>query len=168
LPSEFVLPGLRDSKLLSAIQRERMYCFIAKRALAWAVGVVDVETIDAFGIQYANTLAMNRAVGRLAIRPEALLIDALKLGHVLPTISIIDGDAKVRSIAAASVMAKVTRDYLLSQAGQTFPDYGFARHKGYGTEFHSRAIKKFGVCEIHRKSFQPIRLALSSTLSGRQ
>ncbi len=159
------LPDLRDSKLLDAKRREKLYALIAENAVAWAAGISGVEEIDAVGVGLANRRAMDRAVASLKIRPEFLLIDAVKLDSAgLPYEAIIHGDAKVRSIAAASIIAKVTRDRLMIELAKIHPGYGFEEHKGYGTAMHQQKIKELGASVAHRKSFLPINLTRQGQL----
>lgn len=146
--------GVDDSKKLSPTRRAVLRKEIEEKALAIGVGMADVETIDRINILEATKLAMRRAVEALAKKPEVLLIDAVKLG--LPDIeerAIIKGDALSVSIAAASIIAKETRDDILRLYDQMYPEYGFAAHKGYGTKAHMEAIAQYGILPIHRRSF---------------
>ena len=153
------LKGVRDSKLMSAKQREVWADKIREHALYWQVGLAGHEEIDAMGIVPATRLAMMRAIEGLQIQPDHLLIDAVKLPKInISQNSMVKGDQKSLSIAAASVLAKTSRDALLMDLAKTYPDYGFERHKGYGTRLHQTNLKKWGPCEIHRKSFAPIKL----------
>ena len=159
------LPDLRDSKMLDEKRREKLYDLIVANSVAWAVGSCDVPLIDSVGIGQANRLSMEYAVTGLTVKPDFLLIDAFKLPNLgIPFQAIIKGDAKVRSIAAASIIAKVTRDRLMRQMDTQFPGYGFADHKGYGTPAHQRQIAQLGLCAIHRKSFLPISLMRQTKL----
>jgi len=152
------ISGLRDSKLLTAKARERLYEEIIGKSLAWAAGEVSHEQIDEIGIMKANFQAMAGALGKLTPAPDYLLIDAFRLNYKnLPLNSIISGDYKVASIAAASIIAKVTRDRLMIELDKEFPGYGFANHKGYGTAEHQKQLVALGVCAIHRKSYAPIK-----------
>jgi ribonuclease HII len=151
------LTGLRDSKLLSPVQREKMYSLIVEQAIAWNAGIVTSEEIDRIGIGPANKLVMERAIAGLNPAPTAVLIDAFKINCDCPTESIIKGDRLVCTIAAASIIAKVTRDRLMVSAHEKFPGYGFDQHKGYGTAEHRQAIQKHGTCAIHRISFEPMK-----------
>lgn len=154
LPPGSRIIGLNDSKKLSEKKREQLFEEIDKVALAWNVGMASPEEIDAINILQATYLAMQRAIEGLSRTPQFLLIDALKLpGTHLPQKGIIGGDGLSLSIAAASVMAKVTRDRLMKAVDVQFPQYGFAAHKGYGTQEHMEAIKDNGLCNLHRKSF---------------
>lgn len=151
------LIGLRDSKLLSPVQREKMYEKIITNALAWSTGIVTRDEIDAIGIGPANKLAMERAVAGLKPAPDIVLIDAFKIDCGCPIESIIKGDQKVCTIAAASIIAKVTRDRMLIAAHTKYPAYSFDQHKGYGTASHRQAIEKFGASAFHRMSFEPMK-----------
>jgi ribonuclease HII len=129
-------------------------------ALVWAVGFAEAEEIDALGIVPATRLAVRRALSQLSIQPDHLLIDYLKLPEVnIPQTSLIKGDARSLSIAAASVLAKTSRDRLCRDLEAEYPDYGFARHKGYGTPFHLNALARLGPCPVHRQSFKPVAIS---------
>lgn len=162
LPERHRIKGLRDSKVLSRARREALYERILDRADAVGVGCVEVEVIDRINILQATKLAMAEALGRLAQPPDHLVIDALSLRDVdLPQRAIIDGDAISASIAAASIVAKVTRDRICTELDDRYPAYGFARNKGYGTQHHLDALLTEGPCEWHRRSFAPIRMLLA-------
>jgi ribonuclease HII len=162
LPEYHRIKGLRDSKVLSRPRREALYQRILDRADAVGVGCVEVEVIDRINILQATKLAMTEALGRLPQRPDHLVIDALSLRDVeLPQRAIIDGDAISASIAAASIVAKVTRDRICAELDDRYPAYGFARNKGYGTPRHLDALLTEGPCEWHRRSFAPVRMLLS-------
>ena len=155
------LKGVRDSKQMTARQREHWAEEIKARAAAWAVGFASPQEIDEIGIVPSTRLAMGRALAQLAHVPQHLLIDALLLPAVdLPQTSIIRGDSASLSIAAASVLAKTSRDALMVSMDSVHPGYTFARHKGYGTRQHQAALAQLGPCEIHRKSFSPIKRLL--------
>ncbi len=155
--------GVRDSKQLSPAQRERLYAVIVERAVGVGVGVVSVEWIDRYNIVRATRLAMQQALASLPVRPTYLLLDAIKLPAVrLPQLALIKGDARCLSIAAASIVAKVTRDRLMQQLDEQYPGYGFARHKGYGTAEHQDALARLGPCRAHRRTFAPVRARLES------
>ncbi len=152
------LAGVNDSKQLTATQRERLYDVIMEYALAASVGVGPVELIDERNILNATKQAMRRAIDELSIPPQALLLDALLLPAItLPQRSIIKGDARCLSIAAASIIAKVTRDRLMLELHQQYPEYGFDQHKGYGTPAHLTALRRYGAAPCHRRSFSPVR-----------
>lgn len=155
-----LLPKVRDSKQMSPTERAFWKNEIQAQAVASAVGFASSAEIDAYGIVSATRLAMERAVGELSTQPAHLLIDALLLPEVsLPQTSLIKGDARALSIAAASVLAKTARDAFMCEVSVQYPDYGFARHKGYGTAAHWAALERYGPCAIHRLTFAPVRLA---------
>jgi ribonuclease HII len=159
-------PGSRivdvdDSKKLDAKARERLAVEIKKTAAAWCVGVATVEEIDGINIYWAGLLAMQRAVEGLAIVPAHLLIDARRLKDVaIPQERIIKGDARSLSIAAASILAKTARDAKMCELDALYPGYGFAKHKGYPVKEHFAALGRLGACDVHRRSFSPVRVAL--------
>lgn len=149
--------GIRDSKLLTPKKREELFKIITKKALAWGVGKTSEKIIDRIGIAKANVLAVKKTLEALKVKPDYLLLDGgIKLKIKIPQKTIIKGDTKVFSIACASILAKVTRDRLMIKLDKKYPQYGFAQHKGYGTQAHIKAIKKYGPCPIHRRSFAPI------------
>jgi ribonuclease HII len=150
------LTEVRDSKLLSAEQRNRLLPVICDVAIAVAVGVVEAGELDAIGVGPANRLAMQRAVLALPLWPDALMIDATTLDIDLPQVGLIDGDARCLSIAAASIVAKVTRDRFMIACHDVDPRFGFAAHKGYCTEDHLAALARHGPCDLHRRSFAPV------------
>ncbi len=153
--------GIADSKLLSAAERERLAALIKERALAWSVAWAGVEEIDRLNILQASLLAMRRAVEALSVSPDEVLFDGPRCPALaLPARAIVDGDAKVRVIAAASILAKTERDAEMLRLHQRFPQYGFDEHKGYPTRAHLRALRRHGVCEVYRRSFGPVRLLL--------
>jgi ribonuclease HII len=161
LPRDFRPRGLDDSKKLDAETRERLSVEIRGSAMAWSVGVASVAEVDRLNIYHAGLLAMHRAVVGLSPQPEALLVDARKIpGVELPQRGIVHGDELSLSIAAASVIAKTHRDALLDEMDRLHPGYGFAQHKGYPTPTHLDALRRLGPCEIHRRSFEPVRAAL--------
>ena len=162
LPERHRIKGLRDSKVVPRARRETLYGLILDRADAVGVGCVEVEVIDAINILQATKLAMREALGRLGEPPDHLVIDALTLRDVdLPQRAIIDGDAISASIAAASIVAKVTRDRICDEFDARYPAYGFTRNKGYGTRFHYDALMSEGPCAWHRRSFAPVRMLLA-------
>lgn len=153
-----ILAGVDDSKALTARQRAALYDVVTGWAAGWAAGVASAAEIDRLGILPATRLAMQRAVDALDPPPQHLLIDHVRLpGLPIAQHSITHGDRLVLSIAAASVVAKVTRDRLMAAADDDYPGYGFARHKGYGTPEHQERLHRLGPCPIHRTSFQPVR-----------
>ena len=148
--------GLADSKLVDPEAREELALVIRERAVAWAIGAADVFEIDDINILQASRLAMKRAVERLPVKPDFLLIDAITIDLPVHQKSIIKGDAKCQSIAAASILAKVARDEAMRQWDAVFPLYGLARHKGYFTAEHVAAIEAHGPTWLHRYTFAPI------------
>ncbi len=153
--------GIKDSKVLTPLTRDRLYDEIRAKALCCSVAEASVEEIDTLNILHATLLAMRRAVEGLRLKPAKVLVD----GNRLPVLSVhaeavIDGDAKVKSISAASILAKVHRDRLCLQLHELHPQYGFHEHKGYCTPAHLQALKLHGACAIHRRSFAPVREAL--------
>jgi ribonuclease HII len=150
--------GVRDSKQLTPQARDALYDIIVQHALAVGVGIGSVELIDEQNILQATKHAMRDAIAQLLPRPQALLLDAVRLPTVpLPQRAIIKGDARCLSIAAASIIAKVTRDRMMLTLHEQYPLYGFSQHKGYCTDLHLTALKQHGPCPIHRKSFSPVR-----------
>ena len=152
-PSALVL-GVNDSKKLSEKKRAELKPIIEQQAVAYGIGIIDEKTIDQINILEATKLAMMQAVANLKQAPQHLLIDALTLpGLTVPQTGIVKGDAKSVSIAAASILAKETRDQIMREYDAVYPQYGFAKHKGYGTRDHIQAIQEYGPCPIHRRSF---------------
>jgi ribonuclease HII len=151
------IPGLADSKKLSARKRERLALEIKQQAWAWAVAEASVEEIDQLNILQASLLAMKRAVMSLSLVPDRVLVDGNQLPDLPYSVqAIIGGDASQLSISAASILAKTSRDAALIELDQRYPDYGFAQHKGYPTPQHLQAIRQYGVLPVHRKSFAPV------------
>ena len=153
------ISGLADSKTLEPQRREELALVIQLHALAWGIGRAEVEEIDTINILQASLLAMQRAVAALALVPDIVLVD----GNRAPTVAcvvrtVVKGDASIPAISAASILAKVARDAEMCALEERYPGYGFAKHKGYGTEEHLRALDRLGVCPIHRRSFAPVRL----------
>lgn len=159
LPKDFVLEGLTDSKKLSEKKRDKFYEYIKENALAYAVGVIDPEIIDKVNIYEASKLAMIEAINEVKkqIPLEHVLVDAMPLDLDIETTSIIKGDAKSISIAAASVIAKVTRDKMMYELDKKYPEYGFSKHKGYPTKLHLEKIKELGLIEGYRKTYGPVK-----------
>jgi len=154
LPEGCCIEGINDSKKLSPAKREALYDIITKQAVSYGIGIVDEKCIDEINILNATKLAMKKAVEQMDPKPDILLIDAVRLEDIgIPQISITKGDALSISIAAASIIAKVTRDRMIEAMDSLYPEYGFKKHKGYGTAEHINAIKKYGICPIHRISF---------------
>ncbi len=151
------LAGVRDSKTMTPEQREALFPEILQIARGVGIGMASPEEIDALGIVPATRLAMLRALGALPIPPEALIVDALTLPVPLPQRVLFQADARCLSAAAASIVAKVTRDRWMTEMDRIYPGYGFAGHKGYGTPGHRRALRIYGPSPIHRRSFAPVR-----------
>jgi len=160
LPCEVGLRGVDDSKKLSRIQRERLGDEIKACAVAVGVGVVSVEEVDRLNPFWAALEAMRRAVQALAVDAEHLLVDARRIpGVAIPQEPLVKGDSRSYSIAAASIVAKVARDAMMAALDHEFPQYGFARHMGYGTPEHLAALARYGPCAVHRRSFMPVSQA---------
>ena len=158
LPLDTPLPGVRDSKALSPKKREALCSLIKDKALDWSIGVVGWKGIDRINIYQAAAEAMRRAVKGLKLASRLVLADGMPLkGLPIPTVSVVKGDDKSLSIAAASILAKVTRDRLMLRYHRLFPQYGFASNKGYATAQHRQALKIYGPCPIHRRSFRWVR-----------
>lgn len=155
MPKDSMIEGINDSKKISEKKREKLFDQITNEAIAYSVGIIDEKKIDDINILNATKLALTNALNNLSVKPDVILVDALTKIDTLgtPYISVVKGDAKIYSIAAASIIAKVTRDRLMYEFDEKYPVYGFAKHKGYGTAFHIQAIKENGICEIHRKTF---------------
>ena len=157
LPEAYTLPGLRDSKCLTARQRDGLYATICVQAVAYGIGMVSHTQIDRHNILWATKEAMGRAVQRLGRAPDLLLIDGTeRLATAMEQRPIVRGDALCASIAAASILAKVTRDRLMVAYAQRYPVYGFERHKGYPTQEHYTRLRYYGPCTIHRRSFRGV------------
>ncbi|MHB9132266.1 MAG: ribonuclease HII [Armatimonadota bacterium] len=166
LPPDFWLPGLYDSKQVKPDVRERLFDEICDGATAWAVEIVPVETIDEINILRATHKGMRAAIRALLPMPDIALIDGLPLPACPVTQhNLIEGDARSASIAAASILAKVSRDRLMVEFDAQYPGYGFSQHKGYGTPEHLDAIRRLGICDIHRRSFAPVQACLQGELS---
>ena len=156
------IPGLADSKKLSEKKRDALAPLIQQHALAWAVAYASVEEIDRLNILQATLLAMQRAVEALSVQPGRILVDGLFCPPTdLPCQAIVQGDSKVEAISAASILAKTARDALMLELHHTYPQYDFARHKGYPTAAHLRALREFGVSPVHRRSFKPVAQCLA-------
>jgi ribonuclease HII len=153
LPMGLVIEGINDSKKLSEKKRELLFEIIQQEAIAISIGYVDCLTIDRINIKQAARLAMKQALEQLAVQPNYLLVDAEKVDSLIPQEAIIHGDALSQSIAAASIIAKVTRDRMCSDWEKQYPDYGIAIHKGYATKFHRERILEHGPCALHRRTF---------------
>ncbi len=155
LPVDSLIEGVNDSKKVSEKKREKVFEEIISQAISYNVGIVDQNTIDEINILNATKLGVKKAIEGLEVKPDLILVDALTNIETfgIPYKSIIKGDAKEYSIAAASIIAKVTRDRMMIEWDKIFPQYGFAKHKGYGTAAHIQALKENGPCMLHRKSF---------------
>ena len=154
LPKHLQIPGLTDSKKLSDKKRRELFPIIQEQAVAYGIGLASEAEIDEINILQATFLAMGRALSQLSIRPEMVLIDGNREADFgLPVRTVVKGDSLSANIAAASILAKVTRDNLLVELAKQYPEYGFEIHKGYGTKAHYEALRTYGPCPIHRKSF---------------
>lgn len=161
LPVNFYHKDIKDSKKLSEKKREEMYKIIKENAISIGLGIVSEKVIDEVNIYEATKIAMKEAIKNLNITPEHVLIDAMKLELNIPSTSIIKGDAKSGSIAAASIIAKVTRDHMLDEMDKEYPMYDLKNNKGYGTKKHLEALQTYGPCKYHRVSYSPVRNALN-------
>ena len=155
LPRDFYDERINDSKKLTEKKRELLYDVIMENAISVGIGISSEDVIDEINILNATKRAMLEAVNNLSVKPEHLLIDAVKLNADIPQTSIIKGDAKSESIAAASIIAKVTRDRMMIELDKIHPEYDFKHNKGYGTKKHIEAIRKYGIIKEHRKTFAP-------------
>ena len=154
LPEGVVIEGINDSKKLSEKKREKLFDIILETAVAYSVEFVEPNVIDDINIRQATSLAMHTAVEKLSMAADFVIIDGNdKISYDIPYEYIVKGDARSQSIAAASILAKVSRDRLMLKLDKKYPEYGFAKHKGYGTKEHMESIRKYGVSEVHRKSF---------------
>ena len=157
LPPGCKIKGLNDSKKIPKKKHQEIYQAVLDKTLAVGVGLIDNEIIDQVNIYEATKLAMKEALSKLSLKPDYLLIDAMKLDVDIPQESIIKGDANSQSIAAASIVAKVTRDKLMTDYDKEFPGYDFAQNAGYGTKSHLQGLERHGVTPIHRKTFEPVK-----------
>jgi ribonuclease HII len=161
------VPGLADSKLLTPAARERAYDEVVARAAAWSVVVVDASEVDSVGLHRTNIEAMRRALARLSIPPAYVLTDGFPVGGVgIPGLAMWKGDRVAACIAAASVVAKVTRDRIMAELHEKWPEYGFYAHKGYVTSEHQQALARYGPSEVHRRSYANVARAASDMSSG--
>lgn len=155
MPCDSMIEGVNDSKKISEKKRELIYEKITEEAISWSVSIIDQKEIDEINILNATKKGLTNSIKNLKVKPNIILVDALE--HIdtceIPYKSIVKGDAKCYSIAAASIIAKVTRDRIMRQWDEIYPEYGFAKHKGYGTAYHIQAIKEYGLCPLHRRSF---------------
>ncbi|WP_369308471.1 ribonuclease HII [Providencia rettgeri] len=157
------IAGLTDSKKLTEKKREKLFEEIKEKALCWCIGRAEPEEIDKINILHATMLAMQRAVAGLSIAPEFVLIDGNRCPELpMPSQAVVKGDSLVQEISAASILAKVVRDREMVELDKAFPEYGFAKHKGYPTAYHLEKLAQYGATEFHRKSFAPVRRALDS------
>ncbi len=156
LPKNFKLEGLTDSKKLSEKKRDYFYDIIMKEALSVGIGIVNEKKIDEVNIYEATKIAMKEAIDNINVKMDHILIDAMPLDIDIPTTSIIKGDSKSITIAAASVIAKVTRDRMMYELDKKYPMYDLKNNKGYGTKKHLEALKKYGICKYHRLSYRPV------------
>ena len=155
MPQDSMIEGVNDSKKVSEKKREKLYDLILEEAISYGIGIIDQNEIDEINILNATKEGLTNSLKELKVKPDIILVDALEKIDTLgiPYDSIIKGDAKSYSIAAASIIAKVTRDRIMKEWDEIYPEYGFEKHKGYGTALHIKAIKENGLCPIHRKSF---------------
>ena len=155
MPEDSMIEGVNDSKKVSEKKREKLYDKILEEAISYSVAVIGQDVIDEINILNATKMGLTKVVEEQEVKPDLIIVDALN--HIdtkgIPYDSIIKGDAKCYSISAASIIAKVTRDRIMRQWDEIYPQYGFSKHKGYGTKMHIEAIKEYGLCPIHRKSF---------------
>ena len=155
MPEDSMIEGVNDSKKVSEKKREKLYDKILEEAISYSVAVIGQDVIDDINILNATKMGLTKVVEEQEVKPDLIIVDALN--HIdtkgIPYDSIIKGDAKCYSISAASIIAKVTRDRIMRQWDEIYPQYGFSKHKGYGTKMHIEAIKEYGLCPIHRKSF---------------
>ena len=158
LPRDYKNEDINDSKKLSEKKREELFEIIKRDAIAYGIGIVDAETIDKVNIYEATKLAMKQAIANIKTKYDLILTDAMPLkGFDVEIIPIIKGDAKCLNIAAASILAKVTRDHMMDELDKKYPEYGFKKHKGYGTELHIEALKKYGpIVGVHRYTYKPV------------
>ena len=164
LPKGYQHELINDSKKLTDKKRRMLYEIIKKDALAYHIEVIDIDTIDKINIYQASKLGMKICLEKLSIKPEAALLDAMNLDMDYPVESIIKGDEKSLSIAAASILAKVYRDDLMIEYSKEYPQYQFDKNKGYGTKVHLEALDKYGITPIHRKTYEPVKTMLLPTL----
>lgn len=157
LPVGYFNKDIKDSKKLTEKKREELYDIIVENAISIGVGIVYEDVIDKINIYEATKVAMKEAIKNLSVKPEHVLIDAMKLDIDIPNTPIIKGDAKSESIAAASIIAKVTRDRMIDEISNEFPMYDLKNNKGYGTKNHIEALKKYGPCKYHRTTYAPVK-----------
>lgn len=166
LPPDFNDPGVQDSKMLTELRREAHYDIIMKEALSVGIGEISVEDIDKLGLSKAKLLSVNKALENLNINPDFVLMDGYNIDiENYSSKAIIKGDQKVKSIASASIIAKVHRDRIITNLAAKYSYYKFEKNKGYGTRDHIEALEKYGICDIHRKSYQPIKKILNKKIT---
>lgn len=158
LPPQHSIAGIADSKQLSAAQREWLFAQIQREAIAWAIGVATPREIERLNILQASLLAMRRAVLSLSLSPQRVLVDGKFCipDLSLPQQAVVDGDAREECIAAASILAKVVRDRMMTELDRLYPQYGFAQHKGYPTPLHLERLRRYGACPAHRRTYAPV------------
>lgn len=166
LPEDYHLDGLNDSKKVSEKKREKLYEILIKDAISYSIGISSPKRIDEINILEATKEAMISAINNLSVKPEHVLIDAVKLNLDVPSTSIIKGDANSSSIAAASIIAKVTRDRMMYELDKEYPEYGYASHKGYPTKKHIEAVKQYGVKDFYRMTFTPINELIKDNVNN--
>lgn len=160
LPRECEIRGIDDSKKLPPARREALKVEIEARAVAYGIGIVEVRDVDRLNTYWASIEAMRRAIAALPIAPEQILVDARRIPDLaVPQLALVKGDARSYSIAAASILAKVVRDAMMTELDRVYPAYGFARHMGYATAEHLAALDRHGPCDVHRRSFLPVAQA---------
>lgn len=167
-PKGFYDERINDSKQLSEKKRESLYDLVVKCALAYSIQIIDEKEVDELNVYQASRTGMIRAIKDLEnieCKPDYALTDAMPLGDIIEHQAIVKGDAKSMSIGGASILAKVTRDRIMVEYDKEYPEYGFKKHKGYPTKEHKEALKKYGACPIHRKSFKPVMEVLNEQLS---
>ena len=162
LPKDYYNEEINDSKKISEKKREKLYDIIIENAISIGIGESTEDVIDEINILNATKRAMKEAINNCSVKPEYVLIDAVKLDIDIPSTSIIKGDAKSQSIAAASIVAKVTRDRMMYKLDKIHPEYELGKNKGYGTKKHIEAIKKYGILKEHRKTFEPIKSMINN------
>lgn len=164
-PQGYHNDAINDSKQLSEKKREELYDIIIEDALAYVIEIIDVEDVDRLNVYKASQKGMIDALKDISIHPDYALSDAMPLGDIIEHEAIIKGDSQSISIGAASILAKVTRDRIMKEYDALYPEYGFAKHKGYPTKEHKEALQKYGVTPIHRKSFKPVMDVLNEQLT---
>ncbi|MFH2104832.1 MAG: ribonuclease HII [Parcubacteria group bacterium] len=165
LSPDFANSDIKDSKLLSSQKREELYAIIQAEVAAWSAGQASATEVDALGLSKAKSKAVERALDSLPLTPDYLLCDGnIGVSDKIPATNHTKGDQNILSIACASIIAKVTRDRIITELGRQYPEYNFAQHKGYGTKEHQEALQKYGVCKIHRQSYKPVAAILNNKM----